>query len=103
MSCSEHALLAMCYFAPLGAADCILTLYLFMCAGHHLQAAARHPVRLQQPSKVVYSPHVFGPSLEQQLYLRDVAWIRPFPASVAVLWDAQWNFLSTGPQEVARS
>jgi endoglucanase len=46
-------------------------------------AAAQAPVRLPLPDKLVYSPHVYGPSVHAQHYFSDPS----FPDNLPPIWE----------------
>ena len=57
--------------------------------GGNLQGAGEHPVTLQQPGKVVYSAHDYGPGVYEQ------GWFSApnFPANMPAIWDKQFGYL----------
>eukprot|EP00966_Prymnesium_polylepis_P259803 6001606-Prymnesium_polylepis.1 len=57
--------------------------------GENLQAASQYPIDLGVPQKLVYSPHVYGPSVAQQPYFNDGA----FPRNMPTIWRTQWSQL----------
>jgi len=62
--------------------------------GENLQAAGRLPVRVPHaPNKVLYSPHVYGPSVASQPYFDSAA----FPSNLRAIWHQQWGHLVSGP------
>lgn len=58
--------------------------------GGSLQYARQYPVRLDQPDKLVYSPHDYGPGVwELQSWFMDPE----FPANLPKIWDYHWGYL----------
>lgn len=55
--------------------------------GENLAAACSHPVRLSRPDRLVYSPHVYGPSVARMDYFAD----RNFPSSLDAVWEAHFG------------
>lgn len=55
--------------------------------GGNLQGVHSHPIRLADPSKLVYSPHCYGPSVFEQSYFQD----RDFPANMESIWQEQFG------------
>ena len=51
-------------------------------------------MKLSDPSKLVYSPHAYGPSVYMQGYFSSGS----FPANMAAVWERHWAFVqaSTG-------
>ena len=58
--------------------------------GENLAGAKTQPVRLSDPSKLVYSPHTYGPGTFMQKYFNDGA----FPSNLAGLWSSRFAFLA---------
>ena len=58
--------------------------------GENLQAALQFPVSLNSRQKVVYSPHVYGPSVYPQPYFRN----DHFPANMPAIWHTQWGYIA---------
>lgn len=64
--------------------------------GENLMGARQHPVHLLEPAKLVYSPHLYGPSffggspssLPVQFRSSD------FPTNLVSEWDALWGYLA---------
>ncbi|KAL1528782.1 hypothetical protein AB1Y20_010109 [Prymnesium parvum] len=56
--------------------------------GENLVGVRTAPVVLDDPSKLVYSPHVYGPSVYQQHYFDDAA----FPYNMPAVWDSHFAF-----------
>ena len=59
--------------------------------GGNLKGAASYPVRLSDPSKLVYSPHEYGPTVFQQTWFSDPT----FPDNMPAIWEANFNYLHT--------
>jgi endoglucanase len=57
--------------------------------GGSLQGAKSAPVRLDQPDKLVYSAHDYGPGVFNQGWFQD----KSFPANLAAVWDEHWGYL----------
>ncbi len=59
--------------------------------GGNLQGARDFPVVLNNPSKLMYSPHEYGPTVSEQ------AWFTApdFPNNMESIWEEQFNFLNT--------
>ena len=57
--------------------------------GGHLGDARNSPIRLSNPSKLVYSPHVYGPDVFKQPYFSDPG----FPKNLLAIWDKHFGFL----------
>ncbi|MEV4508680.1 glycoside hydrolase family 5 protein [Dactylosporangium sp. NPDC049525] len=57
--------------------------------GGNLQGAAKYPVRLKDPTKLVYSAHDYSPKVWSQQWFTDPA----FPANMPALWDKQFGYL----------
>ncbi|GAB0491820.1 hypothetical protein MMPV_003075 [Pyropia vietnamensis] len=55
--------------------------------GENLANACSHPVRLSNPQRLVYSPHVYGPSVSRMDYFAD----RNFPANLDAVWEAHFG------------
>lgn len=62
--------------------------------GGTIAGSRTHPVRLDVPDKLVYSPHVYGPSVFPQPYFADAA----FPANLEAIWDRHFGFAEQAPQ-----
>jgi len=58
--------------------------------GENLAGAQSQPVRLSDPTKLVYSPHTYGPGTFMQSYFSDAA----FPGNLAALWRSRFAFLA---------
>ena len=50
--------------------------------GENLVGARSHPIALTNPSKLVYSPHTYGPSTYMQSYFKE----RGFPSNMPSIW-----------------
>ncbi len=59
--------------------------------GGNLKGAAQYPVRLSDPSKLVYSPHEYGPTVFPQTWFNDPS----FPNNMPAIWEANFNYLHT--------
>jgi endoglucanase len=57
--------------------------------GGNLSGAAEFPVRLDDPSKLVYSAHEYAISVFHQSWFDDPA----FPANLPAIWDRWWGYL----------
>ncbi|KAK1869239.1 hypothetical protein I4F81_011718 [Pyropia yezoensis] len=55
--------------------------------GGNLAAACTHPVRLNQPDRLVLSPHVYGPSVAAMDYFEDAA----YPTNLEDIWEAHFG------------
>ncbi len=59
--------------------------------GGNLQGARDFPVRLNDPSKLMYSPHEYGPTVYDQTWFS----APDFPENMPGIWEEQFNFLNT--------
>lgn len=59
--------------------------------GGNLQGARDYPVRLSDPSKLMYSPHEYGPTVFAQPWFD----VPEFPDNMPGIWEEQFNFLNT--------
>jgi len=59
--------------------------------GGNLQGARDFPVVLNDPSKLMYSPHEYGPTVFEQTWFNDPS----FPQNMPGIWEEQFNFLNT--------
>lgn len=57
--------------------------------GGTVAGAVKYPVKLKIPDKLVYSPHVYGPSVFNQTYFHD----KDFPKNLQPIWDKDFGFL----------
>ncbi|MBI2954011.1 MAG: glycoside hydrolase family 5 protein [Chloroflexi bacterium] len=57
--------------------------------GAQLRPAARFPVVLSVPNRLVYSPRDYGPEVYDQAYFHDPT----FPANLRGIWDSRWGYL----------
>lgn len=55
--------------------------------GENLAGACDHPVRLSNPERLVYSPHVYGPSVARMDYFED----SKYPANLDAVWEAHFG------------
>jgi endoglucanase len=62
--------------------------------GGCLAAAGQAPVRLPVEGKLVYSPHVYGPSVSHQPYFSDPS----FPANLPAQWSRDFGCVLTERQ-----
>jgi len=56
--------------------------------GENLVGVHVAPVKLQRPNKLVYSPHVYGPSVYMQKYFLE----RSFPGNMPAVWQQHFAF-----------
>jgi len=59
--------------------------------GGNLQGARDFPVVLSNPSKLMYSPHEYGPTVSEQPWFFEA----DFPNNLEGIWEEQFNFLNT--------
>ena len=59
--------------------------------GGNLQGARDFPVVLDKPSKLMYSPHEYGPTVFNQTWFD----APDFPQNMPGIWEEQFNFLNT--------
>jgi len=57
--------------------------------GENLSGARTHPVVIDHPAKLVYSPHVYGPNVYGQSYFS----AGNFPANMPAIWEDHWGFI----------
>lgn len=57
--------------------------------GGNMMGVSTHPIVLKVPNRVVYSPHVYGPSVHPQTYFSDPS----FPSNMNAIWDRHFGFL----------
>jgi endoglucanase len=57
--------------------------------GGNLMGVRDHPVRLNQPGQLVYSPHTYGPGVYPQAWFNDPA----FPNNMPGIWDKHWGYV----------
>jgi endoglucanase len=57
--------------------------------GGNLSGAAKYPVRLSDPSKLVYSAHEYATSVFHQKWFDDAS----FPNNLPAIWDGWWGYL----------
>ena len=57
--------------------------------GGNLRGAKDHPVRLDQPDKLVYSAHDYGPGVWKQKWFESP----DFPKNLAGIWKSHWGYL----------
>lgn len=58
--------------------------------GGNLMGVKEHPVRLSDPSKLVYSAHDYGPGVWQQSWFSD----KDFPKNMPGLWKRHWGYIA---------
>lgn len=58
-------------------------------AGGNLMGARDNPVRLSDPTKLVYSAHDYGPGVYNQPWFTDAT----FPGNLQKLWNGRWAYL----------
>jgi endoglucanase len=58
--------------------------------GGELMTAGKHPIELQVPNRVVYSPHDYGPSVSDQGWFH----AKSFPDNLPGFWDEHWGYLA---------
>jgi endoglucanase len=63
--------------------------------GGNLEGARDNPVRLAVPGRLVYSPHVYGPSVYPQPWFQDPS----FPNNLPGIWDTHWGYI--GQEQIA--
>ena len=56
--------------------------------GENLFGVRQQPVSLMDQSKLVFSPHTYGPSVYEQLYFLD----KEFPSNMAKIWQDRFEF-----------
>ena len=66
--------------------------------GGSLQGVANHPVLLSDPTKLIYSPHAYGPSNNNAL-----SWWNDdsFPSNMPAVWDAYFGYIAAQPVVLA--
>lgn len=57
--------------------------------GGNLSNAGANPVRLNQPGRLVYSPHDYPASVYQQSWFSDPS----YPNNLPAVWDSNWGYL----------
>ena len=57
--------------------------------GGSVEGAKDHPITLKVPNKLVYSPHVYGPSVSAQPYFSKPE----FPSNLPPIWTRDFGFL----------
>ena len=57
--------------------------------GENLLGVASAPLKLADPTKLVYSPHFYGPSVFEMPYMREAA----FPLNLPAVWDRHFGFV----------
>ena len=64
--------------------------------GENLMGVCGYPVMFDSQEKLVYSPHVYGPSIYQQTYFSESG----FPANMPDIWECHFGFLHRGVNSV---
>ncbi|UZO81929.1 cellulase family glycosylhydrolase [Aquimarina sp. ERC-38] len=59
--------------------------------GGNLQGARDYPIRISDMSKLMYSPHEYGPTVYAQKWFD----VPEFPDNMPDIWEEQFNFLNT--------
>lgn len=59
--------------------------------GENLSAACSHPVKLSNPLRLVYSPHVYGPSVSWMDYFEDPN----YPANLDAVWEGHFGKITS--------
>ena len=62
--------------------------------GENLECAAKYPVKLILPNRVIYSPHTYGPGVYEQPYFSGLT--TDF-SSLGKIWEAHWGKLTRDP------
>lgn len=57
--------------------------------GGNLQGVSKYPIKLKIPNKLVYSPHVYGPSVATQPYFNTPT----FPKNLPKVWDEDFGYI----------
>jgi len=57
--------------------------------GGNLMGVREHPVRLNVPDRLVYSPHTYGPGVYPQTWFSDPS----FPDNMPGIWDRHWGYV----------
>ena len=57
--------------------------------GGNLQGVASHPIQLNVPGRLVYSPHDYGPEVYPQGWFSDP----DFPNNLPQVWDKHWGYI----------
>ncbi|KAF1315061.1 Cellulase glycosyl hydrolase, partial [Globisporangium splendens] len=57
--------------------------------GENLMDVQRAPLELSVPERLVYSPHVYGPSVSDMSYFHDAS----FPSNMPAIWDKHFGFI----------
>ena len=57
--------------------------------GGNLMGVRDHPVRLNRPNQLVYSPHTYGPSVYPQAWFSEPS----FPDNMPGIWDKNWGYV----------
>ncbi|MEV6588709.1 glycoside hydrolase family 5 protein [Streptomyces acidicola] len=57
--------------------------------GGDVQGVQKHPVKLNEPNKVVYSPHEYGPGVYNQNWFM----AKDFPKNMPGIWEKRWGYI----------
>ena len=57
--------------------------------GEDLEGVRESPLVLNKKNKIVYSPHVYGPSVASQSYFS----VSDFPQNMPNIWNAHWGYI----------
>lgn len=57
--------------------------------GGNLLGVRQHPIRLNVPNKLVYSPHEYGPGVWTQSWFKDP----DYPSNLPKVWDKYWGYI----------
>ncbi|MBL1114756.1 glycoside hydrolase family 5 protein [Streptomyces sp. 110] len=57
--------------------------------GGDLQGVKKHPVKLDEPNKVVYSAHDYGPGVYNQNWFM----AKDFPKNMPAIWEKHWAYI----------
>jgi len=58
--------------------------------GENLMGVKQSPVTLKNPSKLIYSPHVFGPGVAGLEYFED----HHFPNNLEAIWSRHFGYIA---------
>ncbi|MBI4493833.1 MAG: cellulase family glycosylhydrolase [Chloroflexi bacterium] len=58
--------------------------------GGNLRGVRDAPIRLQVPGRLVYSPHLYGPSVYPQSWFQAA----DFPRNLPLVWNAHWGYVA---------
>jgi endoglucanase len=57
--------------------------------GGNMMGIRKNPIRIKATNKLVYSPHVYGPSVAKQPYFEEPT----FPTNMEAIWDRDFGFV----------